>query len=83
MHMQWRKDDKAGLHANGASAGKAQLPMSPLPPPPPPGGAAKAPAANPASVPPAFNCGPGILPIKGNIGSKGDKIYHVPGGCFC
>eukprot|EP00195_Chlamydomonas_chlamydogama_P016052 CAMPEP_0202890424 /NCGR_PEP_ID=MMETSP1392-20130828/828_1 /ASSEMBLY_ACC=CAM_ASM_000868 /TAXON_ID=225041 /ORGANISM="Chlamydomonas chlamydogama, Strain SAG 11-48b" /LENGTH=251 /DNA_ID=CAMNT_0049573985 /DNA_START=238 /DNA_END=993 /DNA_ORIENTATION=- len=48
------------------------------------GAAAAAPAfASVASLlppPGAPSCPGGALPIKGNIGSKGDKIYHVPGG---
>lgn len=28
-----------------------------------------------------YNCPPGY-PVKGNINSKGEKIYHVPGGQF-
>jgi hypothetical protein len=51
-----------------------------VPPPPPPMIAALPPLPAPAAAPaPASICGPGVQPIKGNISSKGIKIYHVPG----
>lgn len=43
------------------------------------------PAATPApggSAPPAGRDCPSTHPIKGNINSQGEKIYHVPGGQF-
>ena len=50
-------------------------------PPPPSAPASVAAPALATLVSPSSVSGDGCL-IKGNIGAKGDRIYHVPGGRF-
>jgi len=71
----WRKEEKAG---------KSHSPVPPVPPlsspalpPPPAPPSAQQVAASPRPAPTPAICGQGVQPIKGNIGSKGDKIYHT------
>jgi competence protein ComEC len=33
-------------------------------------------------LPPVDGSGPATHPIKGNVNSSGESIYHVPGGTF-
>ncbi len=83
--LQWRKEEKAGVQHPPLSAPLAYQPP-PLPPPPraaPPPSAQQQVAIappRPAAPVPTDLCGKGVLPIKGNINSKGTKIYHLPGG---
>ncbi|KAL4427328.1 hypothetical protein ABPG77_003237 [Micractinium sp. CCAP 211/92] len=67
---KWRKEHPRG----GSSSGAAVTPVVA-----PAAGATQGAAAAARGDPlPANGCA-----IKGNINSKGEKVYHVPGGAFC
>lgn len=71
----WRKANKR----DDDGSVKPSVPFSPTPvlAPSPPTNAPKSNGGDP--IP---KCADGQWAIKGNIGSNGDKIYHVPGGRF-
>lgn len=79
---QWRKEEKAGvphppLGGSGSYNNNAAAPLASLLP----GGALSAPTLTGGSA--NATCPGGAPAIKGNINSKGAKIYHMPGESCC
>jgi hypothetical protein len=79
MPAQWRKDQKAG---RGGSTTAPPSPATQVLMAAVPRQAPVTPVSRGSGSAGSAQCGSNLLPIKGNINAKKEKIYHVPGGAL-